>query len=465
MPLNPPKLITSKLRPRIAKDGCLYWTEPATKKRRTWKYRAHPWPWAALNSRQGIEYQDYKGRWRPLWEAPTVEHLPGTCFVLFDNRHERHRPKALKEFLQCIPPEVAELAPQFPAEQIAVLKLLSDHPDLIPFFAAQPMMAYILVQKTREAFYWEQVGWSSDLLAESIRKGTKHLAQEWLGLQSKAQVKLLRKVRWVEEYKGPEHHRKLLEAIKAAQGEKLFAHLPSFTSSFLFKFCKQPLKVSFGVQQELAEMTRQSPEKLEQALDRVKIAIQDTLEMAEQLGEESRASSMVEQFPSVFSLEQLHDRYDQRLKRRQRNRKSWILSTACDSDLKHSQAFKNWWRAHEAGYQVPLPPFPKPPLEGTEQIQPIRTPDQLAQEGREMRHCVAIYTKACYLGECYIYRVLGPERATLEVVPDERGGWRVGQAYKASNRLPNPQTMESLRQWAEEAPLEQRQNPTVDVSQ
>jgi hypothetical protein len=59
--------------------------------------------------------------------------------------------------------------------------------------------------------------------------------------------------------------------------------------------------------------------------------------------------------------------------------------------------------------------FPEPPLADTDGIVFIRQPADLAREGWEMGHCVGSYIDECVKGRSFIYRVLAPARATLEL--------------------------------------------------
>ena len=73
-------------------------------------------------------------------------------------------------------------------------------------------------------------------------------------------------------------------------------------------------------------------------------------------------------------------------------------------------------------------PFPPPPIPGNEYIQPITNEAMLLEEGQMMRHCVASYARSVRENKCYIYRILKPTRATMEMAPiDICGGWGVTQ--------------------------------------
>jgi hypothetical protein len=90
--------------------------------------------------------------------------------------------------------------------------------------------------------------------------------------------------------------------------------------------------------------------------------------------------------------------------------------------------------------------FPPPPLPGTDTIVPITTVAELDAEGRSQHHCVAGYAASVLAGDRYIYRVLAPERATLEIGLD--GGAPVLRQLNLShNRMPSAATVTAVRRW------------------
>jgi hypothetical protein len=81
----------------------------------------------------------------------------------------------------------------------------------------------------------------------------------------------------------------------------------------------------------------------------------------------------------------------------------------------------------------PLPErFPPPPFSGTTEIQPVRTPLDLVEEGKVMQHCVAIRAEQVAKGWQYVYRVLQPTRATLAIVKTGQG-WMCMEMRGARN--------------------------------
>lgn len=90
--------------------------------------------------------------------------------------------------------------------------------------------------------------------------------------------------------------------------------------------------------------------------------------------------------------------------------------------------------------------FPPPPLPGGQDIVPITTMEELLEEGRLMHHCVGSYAGAVRDGISYIYKVLHPERATLEIKKTFQG-WRLAQLRCRYNGHPDEHTVQTVNDW------------------
>lgn len=92
--------------------------------------------------------------------------------------------------------------------------------------------------------------------------------------------------------------------------------------------------------------------------------------------------------------------------------------------------------------------FPPPPIEGDTNIHPITTAEDLNEEGRLMHHCVASYSAAIMSGRSYIYRILEPQRATIEL--RLRGDVAsIRQVSLVYNRRPDKETLNTIVKWLE----------------
>ncbi len=98
--------------------------------------------------------------------------------------------------------------------------------------------------------------------------------------------------------------------------------------------------------------------------------------------------------------------------------------------------------------------LPEPVFAGNKEIVPIRTIRDLVIEGIAMNHCVATYVEKILKGQCTIYKVLSPERATLEVETIESVP-RIAQIRLANNAPPGRETFMAVEKWLHER-LEQK---------
>ena len=92
-------------------------------------------------------------------------------------------------------------------------------------------------------------------------------------------------------------------------------------------------------------------------------------------------------------------------------------------------------------------PFPAPPIQGNEVIVPITTARELAEEGKEQRNCALSYSARIYRGQSYVYKVLGPERATLSLEKQNGGYWMIGQLLKERNQPVSRMTHKNVEEW------------------
>ena len=147
----------------------------------------------------------------------------------------------------------------------------------------------------------------------------------------------------------------------------------------------------------------------------------DTLEMAQYQGAPERVGLV----SSRAALSALHDRL-----------------------LEERLARHAFGPAAPSAQTVVLPRTTPPPPAGTATIEPLRTLEELREEGTSMRHCVASYGTRVARGDCAVFRVLAPERATLSLAwrPDRRT-WAVEQLCGPGNTPVGPVTQAAVHDW------------------
>ena len=94
--------------------------------------------------------------------------------------------------------------------------------------------------------------------------------------------------------------------------------------------------------------------------------------------------------------------------------------------------------------------YPKPFVPGNERIVHINNMADLYAEGRSMKHCIASYHHSILSEISCIYKVLHPQRATLELIRTN-GYYSISQVKLKSNKEPSIATMIHIRRWLEDA--------------
>ena len=90
-------------------------------------------------------------------------------------------------------------------------------------------------------------------------------------------------------------------------------------------------------------------------------------------------------------------------------------------------------------------------------IEAIRTSKELMKEGDEMHHCVGSYVESAIVNRRFAYfRVLAPERCTLEVSKNTRN-WEINQIHTSGNGIPTEQTIDLVKRW-----LKSQNDPSTD---
>ena len=93
--------------------------------------------------------------------------------------------------------------------------------------------------------------------------------------------------------------------------------------------------------------------------------------------------------------------------------------------------------------------FPKPPIQGNENIIHIDNAYELKSEGRELSHCVGSYTDLARKGHSIYYKIIKPERGTIEIYLQGKK-YVINQFKLAHNKNPSKQSMDIVKLWLKE---------------
>jgi hypothetical protein len=318
----------------------------------------------------------------------------------------RHPWPAVQRYLAAFPEEHLQIAERYPQRAFQALQLLTVEPRSADLARNNPIIFWMLAHEMQKVGYGPALVGKLSITKQRIVLG-KLLFQP--GPASARTVKLCTRIQLPCPVL-PEHIRKLRWALATASRKQAFSHWQRIP---LHLFVMDDDRIAHS------RWLRDAAERGEDiSVDRIQPLWQDTMRLAEQLGHDP---ARVQQCEHRAEIVQLHDAWTRELNSR------------------------------PAPTNRPRRQFPDPPFPGNDQIQPITDSDALRQEGREVHHCVGIYASRIISGRVAIYRVLQPERATLELVFHAGREWRVGQLVGFQNRPVQDETRQSVQSWLAQA--------------
>ena len=314
----------------------------------------------------------------------------------------QRRKRALNSFRFSLPKEVARAIEPFRSHQWPMLVLLAHDHSALDLAKSNPALAYAValhldgnlnrIAATRPGAMKQR-----DLLA-------------MLGVPvSQSLVNLFHKI-----------------TPESIDGQNLFSLLPALSkpTDEAQKLLSHAPKINLGVMQLvldarvrhavtaalIAEVAADPKEKYRPAVAQL---LADTLAMDEELG----GLISDRKFSAIERLREVHE--------------------------ETAEAFELLRRLKQS-----MGPLPLPPLPGIENaILPLRTQEDLVSEGIAQHNCVANYAYRVTTGECFMYRVLHPERSTLSIERGPDRQWHIGDLKAACNTNVRPQTRVFVREW------------------
>ncbi|MGO1617361.1 MAG: PcfJ domain-containing protein [Oceanisphaera sp.] len=310
-------------------------------------------------------------------------------------------------FVAGIPAVIRERVAPYTYKQTLLLRWLARSQPALELFTHSAQLCWLLV------CFSDEQQWSEETTAALLTRSRVEILQVIAGVGHKALVKALGRV---QLDKGDYQELLVLrDFLGQPSWLERVKHQSCINIYALCAYRKFPLLLNSAWlhQYDYSDVT--SSTQLHMALCEAYRYWQDALNMAALL-EMADGHIALARCASFDDIKALHDRWVDRL-----NQSSHLIRQG--STL-----------------------FPAPPLAGNEHIFPITSAEDLFEEGRLMHHCVGSYVRSVQAGECYIYRVLSPERATIEVrwlngKPD------IAQVSLAYNDRPSEQTRLAIRNW------------------
>lgn len=313
----------------------------------------------------------------------------------------------LARFVQRIPTDIRDAVQPYYYRQAILLRWLARSAAARELFAHSPQLCWLLICHSFDA------DWSQSEIAAALTRPRAHILQAVTGHGSNALVKALARIQ-LNKGDSREYHA-LYHCLARPEQIKPFLCWPTISILALFASRRYPLlQKSHWLKNRLLN-TADSYNRLHIEIRPQYRYWEDALNVA-QLLDIGDAQIALERCTDFAAVKALHDRWTDRM-----NQRSYLVFD---------------------GKTL----FPPPPVAGSQDIFPILSMEDLQEEGRLMHHCVASYAHRVMTGECYIYRMLRPERATIEVLnvsPEPR----LTQISLAYNRTPQPHTRLVAQAW------------------
>jgi hypothetical protein len=356
------------------------------------------------------------------WESENRD--PGIRLLLA--AHDNHPDLPVSEFIQEIPAELRSKIADFEYLQIKILQICAQSREGLELFSDLPVLVWLIADFLHKNKLTGGYGKSI------VCKKRRIILKEILGKGSNADVQMLKKIQIQNQLLNRYSFSAIQYALENDENPT-FRHLRTIPLQLLTIRHLAPHIMKSGFGQMLAEQKYLRHSDLMQEIDRVQRLIVDITRLGEMLQVDMVKS--LKKCDSTQSLETLHDQWTQILNRKE--------NSVYDEKIH----------------------FPEAPLKDNDEIIQIRTLADLKEEGRFMHHCVASYARTISKGESYIFKVLGPERATLEIKIDGKN-IQIGGFKCEYNRTPSDETYQFVTKWIE-ACLNKRDSasnsPTAEI--
>ena len=340
---------------------------------------------------------------------PVTRHVPKSCEQLHlwrlrtSEEIERDERNAYGEFYSPIPIEVRKVTANYSDRHWHMLEFMAKCPGALELVQSNPALAFCLASN------WE---FHKPAAVRPMRSARSLICQKqrdilkWLGFPGTESVrKTLKKV--PGRIINIERALNLRDAMRNPDLMKLLTHVPQINAGVI-KFASDPAMVRYITPNLLSEV---AANKGDFKRPQTSFILKDSLRMMELMGQNTCGFV----FNSIMEINAFHDE---------------LVVTM-------NNRANGWERVKR---------FPPPPVEGTEDIIPLIKAEQLTEEGRQQKNCIASYARSVKEGNIYIYRVLSPQRATLSL-RHRGGGWVLSELKGKCNRAVTNETIRAVEEW------------------
>jgi len=368
----------------------------------------------------------------------------------------RRLPGSVQAFIQQIPVDVRERIAPFKFGQVPMLQGIARYPAINDLSLSHPKLFWLLVAST----------FDSDWGVEDIRRICQYRQVDILerinGSSSKAAVRLLRKIDVTEGSLG--EARTILRAIGEPNVVRVAAHLQTVSIRLLALLSNYPDLADSAAANLLNRILNSEAGRSPGTAVDLAVRLVDIKRMA-RLRRIPSVGQAMNVCKSVEDVNRLHDRWVASLNAEPQTTTEELAEVArimhARQDRRErldtpaflrSDALPAMARVRQRAVtrrpriDISTLTFPPAPFPDSKTIQAITTVDELIEEGRVQDNCVASYAETVAKGDSYIYRVMKPQRGTLELRYSD-GAWVTGQFKLKKNAPAGAKAKAAVRRW------------------
>ncbi|WP_369434623.1 PcfJ domain-containing protein [Psychromonas sp. MME1] len=341
---------------------------------------------------------------------------------------------AVELFVNEIPLPIRQAVSCFSYKQFSLLRLVAQYPKLEAILLRSPNLCWLVI------CFAGYANWSASKVAKILQLKRANIVEILFGIKSKRLVKLVNKIKLINGSEG--EYLLLLKMLKDTRVINAFNHWKSVSMIALRIIHKRPYFINSklllneiiadkSIQHNLIRFANFSEtyddlHRLHRALDKtfepkVWLAIKDSQK-----------------------LTQLHDKWVTRFNNSERGRLAALEAMRDIPPFLRRNAIDNTENLLINDELLEVD-FPICPIGNLPTFIQIKNCTELSEEGIFMNHCVGSYSRILLEERSYIYKLLSPERATVEVkIRGEKIS--VTQFKLANNKKPSPESYACLRQ-------------------
>ena len=294
---------------------------------------------------------------------------------------------AINEWQKTIPGDVLSVLSRFKHWRVSLLQLVRNWREADDLLATNPLLLWLV----RE--YAEEQGWTTRELQQALTLKQPVLLQTIELTGTKSANKLLKKIDF--DYLDKQDSKFIRSVWQDSDILNRLSHQKRISIRLLQFYKKFPWIVGRPLSKVFDEIECSWEEK------ELSILVKDAFRMgtSQMNGQSAVIERRLASCSSVDAVERIHNTLVEQM------HVMHVMHVEQERVIAYGLR-------DDAGQFLP---FPNPPHPGTEQIIPIRTPNELAEEGKFMSHCAASYTEMVQTGTYFLYRMETPARLTIGV--------------------------------------------------